>query len=423
MPRNPIKLAIPDEETKELKSIVKRDTIDVRTYLKAHILLMKKAGKSDEDIAVQLEISKGRVQRCLASYRKGGLKMVFSGISGRGRKKQISDDARAWVVNIACEKPKDCGYAAELWYPRLLRDYIRDHAEENGFQRLTTVSTSTIRKILEEADIKPHKVTYYCDKKDPNFESKMHDVLVAYKQLELFFDEDGNPLPEDAWEQRLHVISYDEKPGIQALDTVANDRPPVPNTKGKGTVQRDYEYKRLGTVSLLAGIDLQTGQCIPLISDTHKSSDFVNFLKKLDSLYPSGDKIRLILDNHSAHTSAETQTYLNTIPDRFEFVFTPTHGSWLNMIEGFFSKMTRQMLKGIRVSSKDELKERIYKYFDEVNEEPVPYKWKYRMDTIHLEDENLTQIVYEVVNRKTADKSLSEKRSVEPIKRRKKTEG
>ena len=138
------------------------------------------------------------------------------------------------------------------------------------------------------------------------------------------------------------------------------------------TVMRDYEYKRLGTLSLLAAIDLLTGEAVPLVSETHKSSDFVSFLKLLDEKYPKGDKIRLILDNHSAHTSRETQEYLNGIHNRFEFVFTPTHGSWLNMVEGFFSKMTRQMLSGIRVDSKDMLKERIYQYFNEVNAVPVP---------------------------------------------------
>ena len=153
----------------------------------------------------------------------------------------------------------------------------------------------------------------------------------------------------------------------------------IPNTDKSNGYQRDYEYVRLGTLSLLAAIDLLSGEAIPLVSETHKSSDFVTFLKKLDEKYPKGDMIRIILDNHSAHTSKETQEYLNTVSGRFEFVFTPKHGSWLNMIEGFFSKMTKQMLGGIRVESKKELEDRIYRYFDEINKEPVPYKWTYKM--------------------------------------------
>ena len=111
---------------------------------------------------------------------------------------------------------------------------------------------------------------------------------------------------------------------------------------------------------------------------------------------------------------------LNSISGKFEFVFTPTHGSWLNMIEGFFSKMTRQMLIGIRIESKDELKERIYQYFDEINAIPVPYKWKYKMETINLEEENIDNIVYEVVNAKAASSENQGKRAPATRKRKSK---
>ena len=170
---------------------------------------------------------------------------------------------------------------------------------------------------------------------------------------------------------------YDEKPGIQAIATTSPDLPP---TVKNGTIKRDYEYKRLGTVSLLAAIDLLTGETIPLVRDSHKSEDFIDFLKILNEKYPEGDTIQVILDNHTVHTSKKVKQYLETIPGRFIFIFTPKHGSWLNMIEGFFGKMTRQMLRGIRVATKQELIDRIYKYFDEVNETPVIYHWKYKME-------------------------------------------
>ena len=142
----------------------------------------------------------------------------------------------------------------------------------------------------------------------------------------------------------------------------------------------------------------------------------------LDQKYPSGDKIRLILDNHSAHTSKETQEYLNKVPGRFEFVFTPTHGSWLNMVEGFFSKLTKQMLSGIRVTSKEELEERIYQYFTEINKVPVPYHWSYKLDDIDLEKEDISQIIYEVVNHKAAKACDKDKRAPKPRKRSKRTQ-
>lgn len=240
-----------------------------------------------------------------------------------------------------------------------------------------------MQKLLQDNQIKPFKIKYYCEKRDPDFESKMHEVLVVYKQVEMQFDENGNIIVPDDYKLTI-TVSYDEKPGIQAIANTSEDLRP---TEDNGEVYRDYEYKRLGTVSLLAGIDLLTGEAIPLVRDTHKSSDFIDFLKILDKKYPSQDTIRIILDNHSAHTSKETKRFLATMPkERFEFVFTPKHGSWLNMIEGFFGKMTKQMLRGIRVKSKQELVDRIYQYFDEINKEPVVYHWKYKMDDIEESD-------------------------------------
>ena len=180
------------------------------------------------------------------------------------------------------------------------------------------------------------------------------------------------------------MLSYDEKPGIQAIATTSEDLLPDEN---HSTISRDYEYKRLGTLSLLAGIDLQTGEAIPLVSETHNSKDYIEFLKILDAKYPKGDKIRLVLDNLKVHTSEATKQYLSTVPGRFEFVFTPKHGSWLNMVEGFFSKMTKQMLRGIRVKSKSELADRIYLYFKEVNAEPVVFHWKYNLNDVDVSEE------------------------------------
>lgn len=231
-------------------------------------------------------------------------------------------------------------------------------------------------------DIKPFKIRYYLESKNPDFENKMHDVLMVYKQVEMQFDENGGIIiPEHG--PMIHTLSYDEKPGIQA---VANKYPDYNPTEENGFIHRDYEYVRMGTLSLLAGIDLLTGEAVPLVSDTHKSSDFIAFLKILDAKYPEGGTIRLILDNHSAHTSKETGLYLATLPeDRFMFVFTSTHALWLNMIESFFSKMTKQMLKGIRVDSKAELSQRIYRYFDEINADLIVYHWTYKMDEINFD--------------------------------------
>ena len=323
------------------------------------------------------------VKRCLNKFKENGVEASLRDNKGRGRKAEITDDDITWVISKACQKPKDYGYSAEFWYPMSFRKFINSIAETEGHPRMATVAETTLRKILSNARIKPFQVSYYCERRDPEFDAKMHDVLVIYKQIEMQFDENGDLIVPDDYKLTI-TVSYDEKPGIQAISNTAPDLRP---TSEHGEVYRDAEYKRLGTLSLLAGIDLLTGEAIPLVSETHKSSDFIEFLKILDKKYPSQDTIRIILDNHSAHTSKETRRFLDTMPKgRFKFVFTPKHGSWLNMIESFFSKMTRQMLRGIRVNTKQELEERIYKYFDEVNREPVVYHWKYKMDEISEEE-------------------------------------
>lgn len=331
---------------------------------------------SNTDIAATIGVHRNTVATCVTKYSASGFDYAMNDSSRSGKPNAISDDEKTWITSIACVKPKEIGYAEELWTYRALQKHIRTHCNEEGYPGLSNISHSTVRAILEDNEIKPNKMKYYLVRKDPDFDKKMHDVLVVYKQVEMCFDEEGN-ITIDMEEPKTVTVSYDEKPGIQALKNIAPDLPP---TKEHSKMARDYEYKRLGTLSLLAGIDLLTGKVIPLVSETHKSSDFITWLKKVDSIYPEQDKIRLVLDNHSAHTSKETQAYLNTRPGRFEFVFTPTHGSWLNLIESFFSKLTKQCLKGIRVESKQELSDHIYQYMEQVNDAPVVYHWKYKMD-------------------------------------------
>lgn len=372
------------EDRAYLETQTKARTIQAQTVVRARILLLKADGYSIEAIADKVDMNQKSVMLCINKFNEGGIENALFDAPGRGRNAEITDDEKAWIINIACQKPVDLGYSAEVWTRALLTKHINKFAEEAGHTRLSTISQSKVRTILEEADIKPNKIKYYCENRDPDFDRKMHNVLLVYKQLSLQFDENGELLPFGDDDQIIHVLSYDEKPGIQAIATTSDDLLPDDN---HSTISRDYEYKRLGTISLLTGIDLQTGEAIPLVKESHNSNDYVEFLKLLDNKYPKEEKIRLVLDNLKVHSSVETRKYLATVPGRFEFVFTPKQGSWLNLVEGFFSKMTRQMLKGIRVKTKDELVERIYKYFEEANEEPVVYHWKYKLDEIDPNEE------------------------------------
>ena len=286
-----------------------------------------------------------------------------------GKAPLITADARNWLVSLACQKAKDLGYPHELWTTRLLARHARDHAASAGHPCMANIVQGTVCKILARHEVKPHKVRYYLERRDEAFETKMAEVLCVYREVAV--------LRESQAASNVSIISYDEKPGIQAIGTTAPDRPPQPGTHP--TFARDHEYKRHGTLSLLAGIDLLTGQVHASIEDRHRSREFVGFLEKLDAAYPADTAIKVILDNHSAHISKETKAWIDNQPEgRFSFVFTPKHGSWLNLVEGFFSKMARSMLRHIRVQSKAELKARILAYLDDINRDPVIHRWTYK---------------------------------------------
>ena len=371
-----IPLVLSAEDHDRLESIVKTRTLQAQVVTRARILLLKESGNSIDMIADKVDLNRNSVMLCLKKFKEGGVENAIYDAPGRGRNAEITDDEKAWIINIACQKPVEFGYSAETWTYAKLTAHINKTAESAGYTRLSTLTKTSVKNILDAAKIKPFRIQYYCENRDPEFDAKMHQVLLVYKQIEMLFDEDGNLLIP-ASEQEIHTVSYDEKHGIQAIATSHSD---LLSIMENGTYKRDFEYKRLGTVSLLAAIDLLTGEKISLVRDTYKSEDFIDFLKILNEKYPEGDTIQVILDNHTVHTSKKVKQYLATMPGRFIFIFTPKHGSWLNMIEGFFGKMTRQMLRGIRVATKQELIDRIYKYFNEVNETPVVYHWKYKME-------------------------------------------
>ncbi|TYT76681.1 IS630 family transposase [Treponema phagedenis] len=396
MPKPPSKLELNPEELTYLESLVRLRTIQAQTLTRARILLLKSKGLSIKETADKVGYTYRSVALCLKKYKQGGVEHALTDAPGRGNNPEITDEEKSWIINLACQKPTTFGYAAETWTYALLTKHINTTTESAGYLRLATIHKTTVFKILTEADIKPYKIEYYCENRDPDFDRKMHNVLLVYKQLELYFEE-NKPLQTEEG-KNIHVVSYDEKPGIQAIATTSDD---LPADETHQCIRRDYEYKRLGTLSLLAGIDLQTGDAIPLVSDSHTSKDYVQFLKILDERYPQEDKIRIILDNLKVHTSKETIRYLSTVPGRFEFVFTPKHGSWLNMIEGFFSKLTRQLLRGMRVKSKTELVNRLYKYFDEINEEPVVFHWKYNLDDLDVSEAVITDALKYELNYKT----------------------
>lgn len=482
----------------KFEELVRSRTSPLHHIERASILLSLADGKSATETADRLGLYRSKIYRCIDRVSQVGVERALDDLPRSGRSPTITPEATVWVLALACQNPHGLGYSYELWTHELLVQHIRANCVEADYPSLSELGQGTLSKILNKHELKPHKIKYYLEARDPDFDRKTVDVLKVYKlaeieaakrallaasdqvnnaaetactrkrgsrkqpkekprklltrlaeyiekqkseaaaisepareQAALSVSTDGIPptkepdckippaeisssegapagehnsfIPNNACplsaERGAHtigelldlarscdrplsvaVLSYDEKPGIQAIKNKARDLPPVP---GKYTSQgRDYEYIRCGTVSLLAGTDLGSGNIHALLRERHRSSEFVEYLKMLDRAYPQDMKLVILLDNHSAHLSKETREYLATVPGRFLFVFTPVHASWLNIIESFFSKMTRSVLRGMRVSSLNDLKQRLNQYIIEVNQKPTVFRWRYGLELV-----------------------------------------
>ena len=377
--RQAVEVAMTDEDVARLMAISRSRTEPASRVERAQMLLAYREKPSFFAVGQRLGMHHQTVQRCIERALAYGPLMALDDRPRPGKEPTITPEAKAWLVSLACRKAKELGYPHELWTTRLLARHAREHGAAAGHGCLANLVQGTVCKILGQEEVKPHKVRYYLERRDAEFEQKMAEVLCVYREVQILKKAAAKAKKKAKKPGKpVTIVSYDEKPGIQAIATTAPDLPPVPGTYA--TFARDYEYKRHGTLSLLAGIDLLTGKVHALVKERHRSREFIEFLKLLDAAYPASTAIKLILDNHSAHISRETRAWLAAQPaGRFEFTFTPKHGSWLNLIEGFFSKFARSVLRHIRVASKQELKERIMAGIEDVNRYPVIHTWSYKL--------------------------------------------
>src|SRR5438105_7157848 len=372
--RQAIELALCEAEVASLSAIARSRTERASRVQRAQMLLAYREDPSFFSVGQAIGVHHQTVQRCVERAVAYGPLAALDDRPRPGKEPTITPEAKAWLVSLACDKAKEHGYPHELWTTRLLARHAREYGPAAGHECLTTLVQGTVCKILGQEEIKPHKVRYYLERRDAEFEQKMAEVLCVYREVQVLKKAAKSKKPG----KPVAIVSYDEKPGIQAIASTSPDLPPQPGIHA--TFARDHEYKRHGTLSLLAGIDLLTGKVHALVRDRHRSREFIEFLKLLDAAYPASTAIKLILDNHSAHISREMRTWLAAqVPGRFEFTFTPKHGSWLNLVEGFFSKFARSVLRHIRVASKQELKERIMAGIEDVNRYPVVHTWSYKL--------------------------------------------
>jgi transposase len=364
------KLVLSNEEQSELEQLARSRVAPQRETQRSAILLGYFAGESIASISRRVGMTRLSVSKWVTKALAVGPMAALKDSYHRPKKPVIGDDAKAWVVHVACSKPKDLGYAAEVWSRQALAKHIRAQARDAGFPALSQAAKATVHRILAEQPLHPEKVKYYLERRDPDFEAGMRKVLIVYQDVAL-----QNAKRAASQEtSNIITVSVDEKPGVQAIANTAPDLPPVPGKHAQ--ISRDHEYQRLGTCSILAALDLQDGHITARVEDRHRSIEFIGLLSGLDARYPPECTIRIILDNHSAHISKETQAFLSLHPNRFQYVLTPKHGSWLNIVETLFGKMARSFLRHIRVQSLDELKARIRKGIAEINADPVVHRWK-----------------------------------------------
>jgi transposase len=363
------KLILDKEQKDQLQKLSQSRKAPIREVQRANILLRYSEDIPITEIERIVQVSRPTIYKWIEKALAMGIDEGLKDKYHRPKKPVITEEAKTWVINIACKKPTEYGYAAGSWTRSALANHARKYGPEAGHDCLKKAVKATVQRILDNHPIRPHKMAYYLERRDPDFEQKMIDILCVYKEVNLQNETTGpyEILP-------VITVSVDEKPGVQAIRNIAPDLMPVPGKQSR--IMRDYEYKRLGTLSILAALDLHDGHVIAQVHDKHRSSEFISLLKEMDAYYPEESVIRIILDNHSAHISKETMKYLASRPGRFLYVHTPTHGSWLNLVETLFGKMARTFLKHIRVDSKQELKERILLGIREINSSPVVHRWK-----------------------------------------------
>jgi transposase len=292
-------LVLTAAEEEMLGGLARSRTAPVREAERAKILLAYAEKRSITEVTRRVGVGGLTVCKCIDKALAHGVAAGLKDAYHRPHAPEITEEAKAWVVSLACTKPKDHGRAAEVWSISALAEFVSSHAEEAGHPRLAQAGKSTVWRILNERRIKPHKISYYLERRDPDFDRKMQEVLMVYQDVALYREgavHDARPNP-------IFTVSVDEKPGVQALGLTAPDLPPVPDKAAN--LGRDYEYVRHGTVSILAGIDLHSGHIFERVEDRHRSAEFIELLKDIDAHYPPEAIVRLVLDNHSAHISKE----------------------------------------------------------------------------------------------------------------------
>src|SRR5712671_540270 len=264
--RQVVEVAMGEEEIGRLTTISRSRTEPASRVARAQMLLCYRENPSFFAVGKRLGTHHQVVQRCVERAVAYGPLTALDDRPRPGKEPTITPEAKAWLVSVACDKAKEHGYPHELWTTRLLARHAREQGPAAGHECLANLVQGTVCKILGQEEIKPHKVRYYLERRDAEFEQKMAEVLCVYREVQVLKKAAAKAKKSKKLRKPVAIVSYDEKPGIQAIATTSPDLPPVPGTYA--TFSRDHEYKRHGTLSLLAGIDLLTGKVHALVAES-----------------------------------------------------------------------------------------------------------------------------------------------------------
>jgi transposase len=338
--RRATELVLSDEQRAELGRVVRASTSEQRLVKRARVALLAEKGLSNEEIGSVVGLSAHKVGKWRRRVADEGL----AGIADRprpGGPRRYGHDDRLRVFQTACSPPPE---GATHWTVRSLSAAVG-------------IGRSQTHAILSEADLKPHQVRSWLTSIDPEFDTKQAEVCGLYLDP-----------PEGAI-----VVSIDEKTSVQATEPIRKELPIRPGKPAR----REFEYKRHGTVALLAALLVHTGQVVGNVYERNSRVEFLDFLQLLETQIPAGQQIHAILDNLQVHKTPEVAAWLDAHP-RWHFHFTPTHASWLNQIELFFSILSRRLLRRGTFTSTEDLKTQLLDFISRYNPTAKPFAWTYQ---------------------------------------------
>jgi len=339
----------------ELKKIVNNGSLPYKQVQRAQMAWLMKVNPA-KVVAGLLNCTVSTARKWYRRYLENGLKGLED-LPRSGRPKVFSEKFKLQVIAIACQKPKD------NFLPGITRWSLRDLAMMvSRLLGAGSISTESVRRILQEHNLKPHRLEYYLTRTDPEFFRKAEKILNIY----------GSP-PTDGL-----VLSVDERTAIQVLERCYEGLPLRPGYCEKV----EFHYRRHKPFTLIASLCIENGHVFGQCFERHTQYQFLAFLQSLVRVY-EGIKLYIILDNLKTHQTGLIKNWLSQQKGRVEFIFTPFHGSWLNQIEIWFSILQKKCIERMNESSTEAGKEHVLNFIDTWNNYYAkPFNWKFTVDDL-----------------------------------------